>query len=117
MSEKSIRPAQATLNELRGGQVMVELAAAIHDAMGACLLHNKKSEVSLTITFKPLGNPGTMDAVDVTAEVETVVPKPKPPSTIFFKDANGNPSRTQDRQGEIPGLSIAGGTQSNTASS
>lgn len=103
-----IKPAQATLNELRDGQVMNELAQALHDALGAVKEHRKGAEVSLTISIKPLGNKGVSDAYEVIAEVTSKLPKAPPPSTLFFEDSDSNLSRRQERQSEIPGLSVAG---------
>jgi len=103
----NIRPAQATLNELRDGTVMNELAVAIHDAMAAVGEHNKAATVNLSITIRPLGTKGVSGAFEMLADVSTKLPKAEPPSTLFFKDADGNPSRQQDRQRDLPGLSIA----------
>jgi hypothetical protein len=102
----NIRPAQATLNELRDGQVMVELAQGIHDAIGAAQYHRKEAKVVLTITFAPMGTQGVSNAVEVIGCVDTKLPKIAPPSTLMFLDLEGNPSRQQDRQTEIP-FSIA----------
>ena len=102
-----IKPAQATLNELRDGQVMNELAQAIHDAMGAAHHFHKAASVNLSITFKPMGTEGVSDAFEVVAVVDTKLPKANPPSTLMFKDEEGNPSRQQTRQAEMP-FSVAG---------
>lgn len=102
-----IKPAQATLNELRDGQVMNELAQAIHDAMAAAHHFRKAATVNLSITIKPMGTQGVSDAFEVVAEVDTKLPKPQPPSTLMFVDDDGNPSRQQTRQSEMS-FAIAG---------
>ena len=102
----NIRPAQATLNELRDGQVMIELAASIHEAINAAQHHRKESQVVLTITFAPMGTQGVSNALEVIGVVDTKLPKLAPPSTLMFLDVEGNPSRQQDRQTEMP-FSIA----------
>ena len=108
-------PAQVTLNALREGQVMNELAQAFHDAMIAVEDHRKPADVTLSITFKPLGTKGVSDAVEVTAEVVTKLPKAPLPSTMFFRDVDGNPSRQRDRQPDFPGLGIAGAVAPSSA--
>jgi 5,10-methenyltetrahydromethanopterin hydrogenase len=96
-----IKPAQATLNELRDGEVMNELAQAIHDATGAAQHFRKPATVTLSITFKPMGTEGVSDAFAVIAEVDTKLPKAQPPITLMFIDEDGNTSRQQTRQSEI----------------
>lgn len=103
----AIRPALDTLRELRAGEVMDELAVHIHRALAAVSEHGKPAEIALTIKVKPLGTKGVSDAVEFVAEVSSKLPRAEPPSTLFFVDASGNPSRRQDRQSDLPGLSIA----------
>lgn len=95
MAEK-ILPAQVTLNALRDGQVMNELAQHIHDASCAMLQHGKAASVTLTLTFKPTEgvSQGLKNApMLVTAEVTSKLPKTPPPDTLMFADADGNPTR------------------------
>jgi hypothetical protein len=109
-----IKSAQATLNELRDGQVMIDLAQAIHDAMGAAQQHRKEAKATLTISFRPMGTSGVSDAFEVIAEVDTKLPKQSPPSTLMFCDIDGNPTRTQDRQAEMP-FTVAGANKTTAA--
>jgi len=101
-----IRPFTAILAELRDGHVVVELSQAIHEAMAAVKEHGKAAKIHLTVEIKPLGTKGVSDALEFTAEVATKLPKADPPSTLFFADADGNPSRNQHRQRDLA-LSIA----------
>ena len=96
-----------TLIELRNGQIVIEMSQAMSDALLAVQEFNKGAEVCLTLKIKPLGTKGVSDAVEVTAEVSTKLPKAEIASTLFFINADGQPSRTQDRQEQLPGLSIA----------
>jgi hypothetical protein len=103
-----IKPAQATLNELRDGQVMIELATAIHEATAATLEFGKEARVTLTITLKPLTEKNLSEPViSAIAEVTTKLPKAEPASTLFFVDQDSNPSRSPTRQTELTGLAIA----------
>lgn len=102
-----ITPAQVTLNALRDGQVMNELAQHIHDAVVAVEEHHKGASVTLTMEFKPLGTKGVSDAFEIIGEVTSKLPKPPTPSTLFFSDEDGNPSRTRRNQEELPGVTLA----------
>ena len=102
-----ITPAQVTLNALRDGAVMTELAQAIHDGMEAVDGFRKPAEINLRITIRPIGTQGVSDAFELIGDITTKLPKQQSPSTLFFIDADGNPSRKQDRQQEFAGLSVA----------
>lgn len=103
-----IKPAQATLNALNDGHVMSELAEAIHDAIAAVNEYNKAATVTLTVTIAPMKKEGRLvDApLLLSGEVSTKLPKPEPAQTLFYLDDDGNPTRTQTRQPDLP-LSIA----------
>lgn len=104
-----IKSAQATLNELRDGRALVELAQAFHDAIEAVRLHGKPATVSLEIVIAPYKG-GQEKLVEppliFTAEVNSKLPKPQPEATLFFTDSEGNPTRNQVRQRDL-GLSVA----------
>ena len=104
-----IRPAQATLNDLNSGQTMVALAEAIHEAISAVKQHGKPAIVSLDITVATMKDQHTFvnPPVVISGEVSSKLPKAPPPLTLFFVDEDGNPTRNQTREPELP-LSIAG---------
>lgn len=103
-----IKSAQATLNELGEGHVMAEMAQAIHDAVVAVRDQNKGATVTLTVTINPMKKDGRLiDApMFFSGEVTTKLPKPDAPQTLFYVDDDGNPTRTQTRQPDLP-LSIS----------
>jgi hypothetical protein len=103
-----VKPAQATLNALGDGHVMAELAQAIHEAIGAVNAQNKAATVILTVTIAPMKKQGRLvDApLLMSGEVSTKLPKPDPAQTLFYLDDDGNPTRTQTRQPDLP-LSIS----------
>jgi hypothetical protein len=104
-----IKSAQATLNELRDGQVMNELAAAIHEATKAVKEHGKAATVTLDITVKPFQTKGLAESpITVLAEVSSKLPKPEVPSTLFYIDGDGNPTRQPTRQNDLPGVTVVG---------
>ncbi len=104
-----IRPAIGTLNELRDGRALEEVAEQIHAAIEAVRAHGKPATVSLDITIAPMRvNQEKLvePPLIFTAEVTSKLPKAQPEATIFFTDADGNPTRTQARQRGLD-LSVA----------
>lgn len=107
-----IRSAIAILNEVEEGAALERMAAAFHDAIAAVREYGKKATVNLAITIDTLGENQhklVEPPVVMTAEVTTKLPKPPPPATVFFVDAEGNPSRNQTKQQELA-LTIAAKT-------
>ena len=104
-----IRPAQATLNELNNGQTMEQLAQAIHDAIAAAKEFGKPATVTLDITIGTMKEQNRLvnPPVLMAGEVTTKLPKAPPPQTVFFVDEDGNATRTQTREPDLPGLSVA----------
>lgn len=114
-----IKPAQVTLNALRDGQTMNELAQAIHDATCAMREHNKPASVTLTISFEPMKgiSSGLKEApINVRAEVTTKLPKTEPPTTIMYLDEDNNPTRNAPERQPGLGLTVASNQGSDNAS-
>lgn len=106
----SIRSVMTILPELRAGQTVTEISAAIHDAIAAVKQHNKAAEVIVRFAVAPMTNQQLADpAVSLAVTVDTKLPKPVPDSTLFFVDDGGNLTRQPpERQGGLS-FSIAGG--------
>lgn len=105
-----IKPAQATLNALRDGQIMNELAQAFYDASQAVRHKGKPAVVRLEITFEPLKHISRMledQPQNVTARVITKLPQQELEGTILFATDEG-PSRetAPSRQTSLPGVSL-----------
>lgn len=102
------RPAQAVMADIRQGNLMTELAQAFHDAAEAVKEYDKPAKI--TVTFVIAAFKGDHKLVQppmvVTGEVETKLPKDKLEATVLFMDEDGNLSRTQVREPELP-LSVA----------
>lgn len=113
--EGNIRSAMTILPELRAGQVITELSAAIHNAVAAVKQHNKAATVSLKITIAPSEKNDRLvePVLIVTGEVESKLPKEVPQATVFFVDADGNPSREAEKRQPDLGFSIASDRKTN----
>ncbi len=105
----NIRSALNVLAELRGGQVVTEASAALHDALASVKEHNKAATVTITLKIAPLSEARTVERpIEITAEISSKLPKAEPPATMFFIDEDGNPTRNpQPREPEL-GFSVAG---------
>jgi hypothetical protein len=109
----NIRSAMTILPELRAGQVITELSAAVHDAIAAVSEHNKDAVVTLKITVAPSSKEKLKEPVIIMrAEVESKLPKEVPDATIFFVDDEGNPTRNANaRPQQDLGFTVAGQQQ------
>ena len=89
----NVRPALETLDRLDGGKLLDRLALAINEATSATTALGKKSRVIINIDIALLTQQKVAEpAICITGSVSTKVPKSTPESTIFFVDADGNPS-------------------------
>lgn len=108
----STRSATAILTEIREGQAVVELSEAIKAALAAVREHGKPATVTLDLTIRPplKGMEKLTDPPIVfTAEVSSKLPKAEPEQTLFFLDADGNPTRNPaQREGSL-NLTVAKG--------
>lgn len=105
-----IIPAQVTLNALRDGQVMNELAQAIHDATAAMLHHGKAATVTLALSIEPVKgvSAGLRESPFVIrAKVVSKLPEAEPPTTIFYADEDCNPTQNAPARQPTLGLSVA----------
>lgn len=110
----NIRSALNILAELRAGQVVTELSAAIHDAVAAVNQHDKKAVVILRLSIAPASEAKLVErSIIFTPEIESKLPTETPDSTLFFIDADGNPSRTVERRQPDLGFKVAESGSSN----
>jgi hypothetical protein len=95
----NIRSAINIIAELRGGQVVTEMSAAIHDAVAAVREHNKKATVTLTLVIAPASNQQLREpAITIVPEVDAKLPEAPGDATLFFVDSDGNPSRNIEKK-------------------
>lgn len=102
------QPAQVILAKLRGGQILNQLTDELHTA--TCVAHDlhKPATVTLTITIKPEGTEGVSQALAVTADVSSKLPRKDPPASLFFFDEDEGLSDTMRRPKEpqLPGIAV-----------
>lgn len=107
----NIRSATSILTEIRDGRAVLELSTHIHEAIAAVLEHGKPAKVNLEVTIAPLrkGAENLTEAPLVfTAEITSKLPKQDLEATLFFVDAEQNPSRQPGERQIGLGLQVAG---------
>ena len=98
------KPFAAFLQEQRQGGLAVELSELLADTVAAVSEHQKAGTVTLTVKIKPAGE----NAVSITDEVKCKAPEGDKPSSLFFADDEGNLSRRDPRQPELPLRRVGG---------
>ncbi len=94
-----VRPFAAFLQEQRGGATHAEISDAFAGLVAACVEHGKPGSLALTIKVKP-----NKDGITVFVSDMVTVKKPlgERAETIFYTDEQGNVSRRDPRQIELP---------------
>lgn len=110
-----MRTATAVIADIRNGTLVNELTQALSDALQSVHEVGKDATVTLKITIGPLTKMTMSEpAVGYSGEITTKLAKAPTEETIFYLDANGDPSRYPTRQAKLD-ISIAGSQQSQTA--
>ena len=103
---ESRKPFAAFLQEQRGGGLHGELSDAISQVVAAALEHGKKGQLVLTIDVKPNADGAT---VLITDKIKATVPEANRGAAIWFVDGDGNLSRRNPAQPELPFEAVEGG--------
>jgi hypothetical protein len=98
--EPQLRPFADVLRSLKGG-LPEELAAALHDLVHKVTTTGGPGKLVLTLTVKPAGK-GIDGAVTVGHEVALKAPQLRRPESICFIDPQGNLTRNNPTQPELP---------------
>jgi hypothetical protein len=98
-----------TMLEIRKGGLNEEATEELTKLIDAVESTGKAGKLTLTIAIKPLSK--TSGALEVKASVTTTVPKDEDDSEVFFSTPDRNLSRHDERQRELPGVSLATGTK------
>lgn len=91
------RPFTGFLQEQRRGALHTELSQALADVCAAVVEHGKVGEITLKLRVKQTG-----DMVQITDGLTIKAPQGEKAPSIFYVDENGNVSRTDPRQPELP---------------
>jgi len=102
-----VRPFAEFLQAHDKGGSHASASAELHALIGAVQVHGKAGELVISVKVKPAGSKRLADQVIVVVEVTAKPPKAEPPASIFFVDHDGNLTRNNPDQGELP-LQVAG---------
>ncbi len=93
------KPFAAFVQEQRGGGLHGELSDALAALVLAVQEHRKTGTIVLTVTVKP-NNDG--QTVTVTDKLKLTMPEGERGAAIFFADEDGNLTRRNPAQPELP---------------
>lgn len=101
-----VRPFAAFLHDQRGGVLHSELSEALAEISQAVMEHNKGGKLTLEITVKPAGT--AEHTLFVGDKITSKIPEADKPTSMFFADEQGNLSRRDPRQAELPLREVGG---------
>ena len=93
------KPFAAFIQEQRNGGLHGELSDALHDLVEAVAEHGKKGALQLQVIVEPMGDGST---VRVTDKIKMTMPEGERGAAIYFIDHEGNLSRKNPAQTELP---------------
>ena len=96
---RPVRPFSEFLMEHQDGDLHDEISEKLNGLVEQVQSTGRSGSVALTLTVKAAG-----DMVAVTADVAVKPPKVDRPVKAYFVDGNGNLTRNNPRQPELPGL-------------
>lgn len=102
MSKKA-RPFIDTLRDIEAGHLLDELTEAQHSLVDAIRLTGKQGELTIKLVYKPDGS-GQMT---IKADIKAKEPALSRGTSLFFLTPEGNLTRKDPRQQEIPLRSVA----------
>lgn len=92
------RPFTQFLQEQRRGGLHQELSEMLAETVAAVTEHGKVGSVTMTLKIKPAGD----NMVQVFDDLKSKAPEGDRAPSIFYTDENGNVSRSDPRQTELP---------------
>ncbi len=93
------KPFAAFVQEQRNGGLHGELSDSLHELVEAVAEHGKKGSLTLQVIVEPMGDGST---VRVTDKIKMAVPEGERGAAIYFIDQDGNLTRKNPAQIELP---------------
>ena len=101
-----IRPFADFLREHRKGELHDELGERLNELVNAVQDTGKKGTVTLVLSVAPAARSDEM--VIVSDEIRLKAPEPDRPDAVYFADHEGNLTRHNPRQPELPFREVSG---------
>lgn len=102
-----VRPFATTLNEVDEGRAHTRVSDQFADLIAAVRETGRPGTLVLTVKVAPVTK-GNADAFMVSAAAVVKAPKQDVPASIFFPTRDGNLSRNDARQPQLPLRAVAG---------
>jgi hypothetical protein len=99
------RPFTQFLQEQRKGGLHEDLSARLAEVVQAVLEHGKQGTVTVALKIKPVGD----GQIQISDDVKVKAPEGEKAASIFYADQDGNVSRTDPRQTEMPLRKVGAG--------
>lgn len=99
------RPFSDTLRELRNGEALLDLAEHMQELVNAVADSGKTGSLTLTIEVKPFEKHS--GALVLRDSIKTKLPKAEQRGTVLFSTPEGNLTRNNPRQDDLPGITLA----------
>lgn len=106
------KPFAQFLQEQRKGVLHTELSEALQELAAAVLEHDKAGTLAVTFTVAPGPEEGT---VKVSDRLSLKAPEADKKPSVFWPDDQGNLSRRDPRQPELPLREVPGGADETDA--
>lgn len=87
----------STLTEQRKGKLALEASEALARVVKACRDTGKKGSLTITLKIRP-----TATEMMLSDDITEKIPKPDAAASVFYDDDEGNLSRTDPDQEELP---------------
>lgn len=100
---KKARPFIDTLRDIEAGHLLDELTDAQHSLVDAIRLTGKQGELTIKLVYKPDG----AGQMTIKADIKSKEPALSRGTSLFFLTPEGNLTRKDPRQQEMPLRSVA----------
>lgn len=115
VDERHVRPFNEFLAQQAKGATHAELSEKLNELLTAVVDQGKQGTLTLKLTVKPANTVGT-HAVFITDEITMKAPQGARPTSMFFVDSDGNATRNDPNQLEIPAMTVVDGQAGKEAS-
>lgn len=94
------RTFMAVLGDVRSGAAVAEMSEALADIVQRAIESGKQGSISLTLTVQPHG--AGQNGFFIQDTMKVALPKMPKDKTVMFADAEGNLTRRDPRQPDLP---------------
>lgn len=97
------RPFTQFLHEQRKGRLHDDLSGALKEVVAKVAEHGRQGSITLTLKIKPADQEGMVSIFD---QLKITAPEPEIRPSLFYIDGDGNVSRRDPNQMELPATGL-----------